>query len=173
MGRFVIALGLLLALPVTSALAQGAVEKSSPRAPTAGAMLERLTAEGIQALLRTQGLASRIGRDPTGDPMVTVDQVPGAAEMRVIFFQCAQTGCESATLWAYVRKRGSSLSVQTANEWNRDQRWTRAYIDKDGDAVLEMDLNADGGIGRRSMEQLVRTYLSQLRAFSRKFDQET
>lgn len=31
------------------------------------------------------------------------------------------------------------------NEWNRDRRFGRAYVDDENDPVIEMDVNLDGG----------------------------
>ena len=38
------------------------------------------------------------------------------------------------------------------NEWNRSKRFSRAYLDADGDAVVEMDLNLRGGVTRDNIE---------------------
>jgi hypothetical protein len=41
------------------------------------------------------------------------------------------------------------LSLEQINDWNARMRWVRAYIDKEGDPVLEMDVDMDfGGISR-------------------------
>ena len=47
----------------------------------------------------------------------------------------------------------SSATQQRMNEWNQGHRFTRAYIDIDGDPALEMDVNfAFGGVGERQLE---------------------
>lgn len=47
----------------------------------------------------------------------------------------------------------SSSTVQRMNEWNSTYRFTRAYIDAEGDPALEMDLNFTfGGISERQLE---------------------
>ncbi|MCW4461136.1 YbjN domain-containing protein [Sphingomonas sp. BT-65] len=43
----------------------------------------------------------------------------------------------------------TKMDAAKMNEWNRDKRWGRAYIDKEGDPVIEMDINmAPGGMER-------------------------
>jgi hypothetical protein len=37
------------------------------------------------------------------------------------------------------------VPLERINEWNRSQRFGRAYLDKDGDPVIEMDLDLDDG----------------------------
>jgi hypothetical protein len=42
------------------------------------------------------------------------------------------------------------LDMEKVNLWNREKRFVRGYIDKDGDAVLEMDVNVEpGGLSRQ------------------------
>lgn len=36
--------------------------------------------------------------------------------------------------------------LEHINEWNREARFSRAYVDQDGDAVLEFDLDLEGGV---------------------------
>ena len=38
------------------------------------------------------------------------------------------------------------------NSWNRDKRFGKAYIDSDGDAVVEMDLNLEKGISSDNLD---------------------
>ena len=46
-----------------------------------------------------------------------------------------------------------TTTPQRMNEWNSAHRFTRAYIDSEGDPVLEMDLNfAFGGVSERQLE---------------------
>ena len=61
---------------------------------------------------------------------------------------------EMASMQLYAGFIGdSSVTPQRMNEWNRNHRFTRAYIDNEGDPVLEMDLNlAFGGVPERQLE---------------------
>lgn len=36
--------------------------------------------------------------------------------------------------------------LEHINAWNRERRFSRAYVDADGDAVLEFDLDLEGGV---------------------------
>jgi hypothetical protein len=48
----------------------------------------------------------------------------------------------------YYGVTGVSPSLSKINEWNRDFRLSRAYIDREGDPILESDLLADKGVTR-------------------------
>ncbi|MEI9850087.1 MAG: YbjN domain-containing protein [Sphingomonas sp.] len=51
------------------------------------------------------------------------------------------------------------VSTDRINEWNRDHRYGRAYIDKEGDPVVEMDVDLDkGGISRALFDDYVATW---------------
>lgn len=41
---------------------------------------------------------------------------------------------------------GRTITLNRVNEWNRTRRFTRAYLDKDGDACIEADLDFEGGV---------------------------
>jgi hypothetical protein len=69
----------------------------------------------------------------------------------------------------FVEKSGTSLqfyavfkatetsSLGKVNQWNRSKRYSRSYIDKDGDPVLELDLDLAGGITRARIIDFLKT----------------
>jgi hypothetical protein len=38
------------------------------------------------------------------------------------------------------------------NEWNRKKRWSKAYLDKDGDPNISFDINLRDGVARGNLE---------------------
>ncbi|HXE58446.1 MAG TPA: YbjN domain-containing protein [Gemmatimonadales bacterium] len=48
--------------------------------------------------------------------------------------------------------------VQKMNEWNRAKRFSRVYIDGDGDPVIEWDLDLEGGTTLGAVKESIRTY---------------
>jgi hypothetical protein len=40
----------------------------------------------------------------------------------------------------------TDATLRKVNDWNRDKRFSRAYIDDDGEPVLELDLDLTGGV---------------------------
>lgn len=59
------------------------------------------------------------------------------------------------------------VSVQKINDWNKKQRFCRAYLDKDGDAVLESDLDLEGGVTLENIKAFIDTYRNLLPLFAR------
>ena len=64
-------------------------------------------------------------------------------------------------LYASFKKKTSLVRI---NGWNRDKRYTRAYIDKEGDPVLEADL--EGGSSMGAVKELFRTWLTCVKLFT-------
>lgn len=68
-----------------------------------------------------------------------------------------------AQLYAYFKAK---LKPEQANEWNKKHRFTRAYQDDDGDAVLESDIDFTGGVTEANIKAWVKLYRDQLAAFA-------
>jgi hypothetical protein len=51
-----------------------------------------------------------------------------------------------------------TLTPAVVNEWNQMNRFSRAYVDKGGDANLEDDLIISGGVTRDNVEMFVKTF---------------
>lgn len=50
--------------------------------------------------------------------------------------------------------------VESANRWNRRQRWTKTYIDDDGNWVIEADLLVAPGVTEEAIATFVRRFLA-------------
>ena len=80
---------------------------------------------------------------PNGDPLINgvVDDVA----YQIYFKNCtANAACEDLNFYAGFRDNQPTLDV--INNWNRDKRFSRAYVDEVGDAVVEMDLDLVQGV---------------------------
>jgi hypothetical protein len=58
---------------------------------------------------------------------------------------------------------GSNADYLTVNDWDKTRLYTRAFLDEDGDPVLEMDLDLTGGVTIARIRDAIRTY-SQMHA---------
>lgn len=95
--------------------------------------------ELIAELLRSKGYRAEL-------PAAKPDESPhilsgaGGANFTLYFLDCTKgKDCKAVQYYAGFTK--PKMDTAKINEWNRDKRFTRAYIDKEGDAVLEMDVN--------------------------------
>ena len=49
---------------------------------------------------------------------------------------------------------------KTCNDWNAEHRLSRAYIDEDGDYVLESDLLMDGGVPVENIKRFAYIFIN-------------
>ncbi len=72
---------------------------------------------------------------------------------------------EDGDLVAYFGMTGVLLSHQDMNDWNREKRLSRAYIDDDNDPVLESDLLANGGMSHEHVAEFFRVFVESATIF--------
>jgi hypothetical protein len=65
--------------------------------------------------------------------------------------------------YASFKKR---VPLTRINEWNAGKRYTRAYLDKDGDPVLEADLDLEGGVSPRALLEFIKMWVTSVQLFT-------
>ena len=107
-------------------------------------------------------------RDEQGDPLLKVSPGnSGAAKIDISFIGCAtDTTCEDVLLRA-TYSPDKPVALKVANDWNIRNRWARAYVNDKNEAVIEMDINAYGGIGHDALEAMVNTFFKIVGDFSK------
>lgn len=84
----------------------------------------------------------------------------------VLFLQdCREGSCESLLLYAGF-STDNPPSLERVNEWNREKRFSRAYLDEEGDPVLEADLDLAGGVADGAIRAFLDLFEENLRAFA-------
>jgi hypothetical protein len=68
---------------------------------------------------------------------------------------------------------GNRVSLNRINEWNREKRFSRAYLDKDGDAVIEADLDFDGGVTGETLLRFIAVFVQSVESFSTHIEYRT
>ncbi|GAC1400590.1 MAG: YbjN domain-containing protein [Pyrinomonadaceae bacterium] len=59
----------------------------------------------------------------------------------------------------------AKASIEKVNEWNKTHRFSRAYIDGEGDPVIEADLDFDGGVPVDAIKEFIKTFRLSVTAF--------
>lgn len=93
----------------------------------------------IAAALQDAGYRAKVVFDD-GNPYV--DSATNGANFSVSLENCKEhKDCQDAMFRSsYKKKDENPVTLDTINKFNADHRWVRAYLDKDGDPVLEQDL---------------------------------
>lgn len=103
----------------------------------------------VAAALQAAGFQAKLDKDKGGDPMITSGS--SGSRFGVYFYNCTDNrDCATVQFHAsYDAEAGKAPSLEKINEWNRKQRFGRAYLDSEGDPAVEMDVDLDdGGMSR-------------------------
>lgn len=130
-------------------LAVALISLSLAPAASAQSTVDATNTDTILSIARGFGDAT-LGTDSDGDPKIS-GRINGTS-YTVFFYGCNDSGqqCKDIQFWSYWTARG--VTAERLSTWNRDMRWGKSYIDKDGDTVLEMDANLYGGVTRKNLE---------------------
>ncbi len=126
----------------------------------------------IAELLRVEGYEATLDKvEAEADPIIT-----GRKDGMVfgLYFANCDKGrsCQSVELYAAFRDH--RLDHEKVNEWNREKRFAKAYIDKQALAALSMDINVEpGGMERELFVDHLEIWWSLLAQFeARAFPEE-
>ncbi|MFH1843773.1 MAG: YbjN domain-containing protein [bacterium] len=75
------------------------------------------------------------------------------------------TSSDKESIQFYVAWAGTDANMRGVNDWNKTKKYSRAYIDDDGDPVLELDLDLEGGVTRERIVSFITTFRVSLNAF--------
>lgn len=147
-----LAAGLVLALLcVPGVLA----EKGSEKAPApADQILRQTSAEQIKDILAKEGWAVRVDED--GDVEWKIDGIRA-----YILIDTSRTAIQF-----HVAFKDGNATLKKVNEWNKNRRFSRDYLDDSGDPHLELDLDFEGGITPARVVDFATTCAVSFRAWT-------
>ena len=97
----------------------------------------------IVSALQRHGYSAQLSVDKVGDPMIT-SGVSGT-KFQIFFYNCTDhQQCATVQFHAGYDLK-TPLGLDRLNEWNRTKRFARAFLDKENDPILEMDVDLDDG----------------------------
>jgi hypothetical protein len=96
----------------------------------------------VRALAST-GRVAKLGTDKVGDPMIT--SAVNGTSYQLFFYNCTDHKACATVQFHSGYDFQKALPLETINQWNSSQRFGRAYLDKESDPILEMDVDLDDG----------------------------
>ena len=180
-----------LSLPA-SAVSGGtsATSTTSPAPPASGTqkIMSSITAKEAAVLLKEAGFAD-LEIDKDDDIVVKMQGykvlvLVGTNKGSWLLFKFALSGASMQgdgrkLTCAYSDGKGN-LNVQTQealltnikglNEWNKNVKYSRAYVDDDGDIILESDQDLTGGITPERLKEFAKSFDISLREFLKKLE---
>lgn len=119
-----------------SALAMGSV-------PAQAQQITAANPGGIVHFLQALGHKVEVSADSSEDPMLTVKTDDHT--YRVFFYGCTDgKNCDSIQFYAGWTEADNN-TMKAMNDWNKEHRYGRAYIDNDGDPCIEFDIETGAG----------------------------
>ena len=146
----------LLASLTAAVIGASSAASAQVLASDPGAILKRLQDYGYPATMTS---------DNQGDPKI--ETRVSDTKFKVYFYGCDDNNKNcTAIQFGAGYDLSDGISALKINEWNRDQRFAKAYIDDESDPFLEMDVNLDGdGIGEKNFEDTVEIWRKQVERF--------
>lgn len=117
--------------------------------------MTRITRDELIELVRGEGFGTIETRDGT----TFTTRMEG---YKVAFFVLT----DGESVQAYFGRSGTNARLANINDWNKGKRYSRAYLDDDGDPVLELDLDLAGGVTTDRVRDFIRTVKISVARFS-------
>lgn len=126
----------IIALAAMTALAAGAAQAEDIHK-------DGMTGPEVSAWLQKGGYKAELTKDDSGDPMI--NSAADGHNFKIYFYDCdAAKRCKALQFSAgFDLKEG--LTLAKANEWNRKNRYLKAYLDDDLDPYVQYDVNVNAG----------------------------
>jgi hypothetical protein len=101
-----------------------------------------MTLEELQTWLQGAGYSAQIETSSGGER--NIHSAYDGVGFHIYQYDCKAGRCGSLQFAVGFNTKGAFSPVKM-NDWNRDNRWARAYIDKTNDPWLEMDVDLTPG----------------------------
>lgn len=121
---------------------------------TASENISRITDAELMTVLKEEGYAPSLVK-----PGLILVKMAG---IKVLFLVWE----DNESIQAYAGFESDDSSLKRINEWNRKRRLSRAYVDDDGDAVIELDLDLAGGVSKERLLDFISTTEVSVLAFA-------
>lgn len=138
------------------AITAGALLAAPALTPSVAAqeVMQEVSTEQLQAMLESMGYDVERPKE---------DLLQFAIEGHTAIIVNKRTNFQ---LYSYFEKQ-KKVDLKRLNEWNASKRFSRAYLDKDGDAVIEWDVDLEGGTTAGALKESIRTYRVGVMTFVR------
>ena len=111
--------------------------------PAQAQMVRGQDPQTLVRALQKEGYSAKLGVDKEGDPMITSGA--SGTTFQIFFYNCTDhKACATVSFHAGYDLK-TNIGLEKINEWNRGKRFGRAYLDRENDPILEMDVDLDDG----------------------------
>lgn len=126
-----------------------------PASPDAAQAMENVDPAAVVKMLQDEGYTVNLTRDAADEPLIEVTGNQGGSlrgKTSIEFYGCdLPAECDNMLLRA-VYTMETPVDLQAVNDWNATNRWARAYRGDKGQAILEVDIEVQGGLGEQALD---------------------
>lgn len=145
------------------ALALFLLAPSQPASAQIGGMITGNDVDRVVELASAYGPATRRPDDAEDGPWIRAEM--DDVVYTLSFLNCTQgANCTSVQLRAWWESAGAH-SLEQMNIWNRDRRFSTAYLDTNGNATVEFDINLAGAVTAANFDDTLQWWQVVLREF--------
>jgi hypothetical protein len=102
-----------------------------------------MTGPEVAAWLQKAGYKAELTKDETGDPLI--DSAAEGHKFKIYFYDCSEAKRCKALQFSAGFDLKTPLTLEKTNEWNRKNRYLKAYLDDEGDPYVQYDVNVNAG----------------------------
>ena len=124
-----------------------------------------ITAEEVAAVMQSKGYQASLGKDADGDPRITSSADGG--KFYVYFYGCHNGPRCNAIQFEAAFALPGHFTYAKINDWNRHNRFGRAYLDDEMDPYVEMDLDVEHGFLTEGLANNLDTWAAVLPRFKK------
>jgi hypothetical protein len=125
-----------------------------------------LTAGEMEAILRAAGYRYERVQVRGTEQLFAFSLRMGDLVALLLLVDCEGGRCGSLKLVVPFDMRNPP-SLERINAWNREKRFSQAYLDTDGDPVLESDLRLKDGVTRETIVSFLKIFEVSLSEFAK------
>lgn len=102
-----------------------------------------MTGPEVAAWLQKGGYKAELTKDSSDDPLI--NSAADGQTFKIYFYDCDEAKRCKALQFSAGFDLKTPLKLEKANEWNRNNRYLKVYLDDDGDPYVQYDVNVNAG----------------------------
>jgi hypothetical protein len=127
-----------------------------------------MTGAEVAKWLQNAGYKAELSTDKGGDPLIKT--AAQGVNFTVYFYDCTEKPRCKAIQFSAGFDLKVPLTAAKINEWNRNNRYLKAYIDDEGDPHVEYDVNVNAGRTKAGLDDDFAVWTSMIDDFTKFID---
>jgi hypothetical protein len=136
--------------------------------PGSGNVILASDIDAIIDIAKGYGSAT-LSKDQRGDPLIK-GRIEGYT-YSIFFYDCEDhKNCKSIQFHSGFKLNKKLKGLESINDWNRDKRWAKAYLDQVGDPCIELDVQMRYGVARDTLDSVFDVWSYLMKEFAKHID---